>query len=213
MTDTTSDLYHLAAMSRKTWWISDTMAEEVLTRLTSAEAKKDFATKLIKEAQHIYAIPEHKVADLAEGFVDPATRRGAERSFHSFGFTNPKTQWAGTGYSLIMDAVYAEDEPLADCHIVAIPAQWSTKVWHSERDMGEDGYTYSHWVYAELPSITFWDFDTPVSCVLVSGDLVGSLYWGSNVVSLYRGEVQIHENAVSNFSQELAEFKTTIPTK
>lgn len=208
MSGTISDLKRLAAMSRKTWWITDEMAGEILTELTKPETKKQYALKLAKDAQSIYAIPESELTAVAEGLSDPSTRRSTEHMLSRFGYADPNTEWAGTGYSIIMDRVYAENEPLAECHIVAIPAQWSKDLWHGERDLTEDGYQYSHWVYAELPSITIWDLDTPVSCVLVSEDIYGTLYWGSNVVSLYRGEVTIRESAITDFGDALSQFKS-----
>ena len=194
MTTQLSELGRFAAASRKAAWISDEKAAEILEQLTTSEAKQTFAKKLVEDAKLYYAIPDSEVADLAKGFADPSTRRSTEHLLGRFPFADPKTQFVGHGYSLIMDAVYAEDEPLAECHIVAIPAQWSTSLWHQERDLYEDGYSYSHWVYADLPSVTIWNRDEPVSCVLVSEDISGCFYWGSTVVSLYRGEVRIRNN-------------------
>lgn len=207
MTAALSDLGRFAAASRAAAWITDEQAGEYLKQLTTPKAKQDFAKKLVERARMYYNIPDSEVDALAAGFADPSTRRSTERALTRFPFADPATQFVGHGYSLIMDAVYAEDEPLAQCHIVAIPAQWSTKLWHEERDLGEDGYYYSHWVYAELPSISIWDLDEPVSCVLVSENIYGSFHWGTDVVSLYRGEISLLCNRTASLvSEALGEF-------
>lgn len=189
-----SDLQAFARLSCKAAGIHPDEVAKILEKLTSRETKVEVARKLVADARTLFQIPEKDTEAIAGMLADPQTRRSAEMRISHYPYTDPKTQWVGIGYSLILDAIFAEDEPLAQCHIVAVPAHWDGKVWHSERDLTDDGYKYSHWVYTELPSIVDWDRPEPVAYHLVSENISGTLHWGNREVCLYRGEISIREN-------------------
>lgn len=191
---TMSDLQTFAKLSCEAAGIYPDEAAEILTKLTSKETKLEVARKLVEDARTLFQIPEQDRETLAGMLADPQTRRGAEIRISHYPYADPKTQWVGIGYSLILDAIFAEDEPLAQCYIVAVPAHWGSKVWHSDRDLTDDGYQYRHWVYTELPYIEDRDRVEPVACVLVSENVSGVFHWGNREVCLYRGEITIREN-------------------
>jgi len=200
-----SDLQTFAARSCEAAGISEQKVASILAELTSTETKVAVAKKLVQEAARtLYQIPEGDIERLAEQFANPSTRREAEWRLGNYKYLDPSTEWAAHGYSLILDAIFAENEPLAECHIVAVPAEWGTSIWHGERDLGDDGYVYSHWVYADLPAIVLWDRSEPVACMLVSEDLCGSFHWGDRQVRLYRGELDVRPAVLA--SEILAEL-------
>lgn len=187
-----SDLQTFAKHTCKNAGLGDQQVAEILADLTSVASKVAVARNIIEDAARtLYAIPEQDFEQLAEQFADPQIRRSAEWRLKSYPFLNPATTWAGTGYHLILDAIFAENEPLAECHVVAVPAQWDRSLWHSDRNLGDDGYSYQHWVYAKLPAVTFDGCSEPVACLLVSENIYGTFHWGDREVSLYRGEITV----------------------
>lgn len=200
-----SDLQTFAKHTCENAGLGDAQVTKILAELTSTASKIAVAKKLVQEAARtIYAIPEQDVDQLAELFADPQTRRNTEWRLGTYPFLNPATTWAGHGYSLILDAIFAEDEPLAECHVVAIPAQWDRSLWHSERDLGDDGYNYRHWVYTELPAVMLYDRSEPVACVLVSENIYGTFHWGDREVNIYRGEINARPSILG--SEVIAEL-------
>lgn len=200
-----SDLQTFAKHTCENAGLGDRQVAEILAELTSTASKVAVARKLVEEAARtLYAIPTKDFDQLAELFADPQTRRNAEWRLGAYPFLNPATTWAGHGYSLILDAIFAEDEPLANCYIVAVPAQWDRSLWHSERDLGDDGYTYQHWVYAELPAVVLGNRSEPVACLLVSENIYGTFHWGDREVSLYRGEINVRPSILG--SEVIAEL-------
>jgi hypothetical protein len=194
-----SNLSEFAKATQDSFYISDEERQSILATLESDKTKEAFATKLVKDAQNLFNIPDGEVSRVARLLVDTSTRRGAENVIHSFGYKNKDTQFIGTGYSLIMDRVFAENEPLAECHFIVIPAEWSRELWHHERDLTDEGYVYSRWVYAQLPAVFIrMDCDGPLACVLVSEDIYGTFYWGNKVVNLYRGELEVGTDSDSS---------------
>jgi hypothetical protein len=199
-----SPLARFAAQSCEVRYLNEVEQYAIHSTLTSTAQKIAYATELLRDAQQIYQIPEADIAGLAAEFADPAKRRTAESMLSRYPFTNPATTWAGTGYSIIMDRVFAEDD--GTTHVVAVPANWSLDLWHSDRDLGEDGYTYHHWVYATLPSIAALDSSQPVRYVLVSDCIYGSLYWGGKHIQLYRGEITVAADPSSTATLECLEM-------
>jgi hypothetical protein len=204
-----SDLENFAKQTVQKAGLGDRQVAEILAKLTSADSKVAVARKLVKDAaRSLYAIPAEDFDQLAELLADPQTRRRAEWRIGAYPFLDPRTTWAGHGYCLVLDAIFAEDEPLAKCHVVAIPAQWNRSIWRSERDLGDDGYTYRHWVYAELPAVEISDRSEPVACLLVSENIYGTFHWGDREVSLYRGEINVRSSILG--SEVIAELDTRI---
>lgn len=193
-----SDLKDLSAATLAAADINHSAASDALEQLTSHNAKVEFARTLLRDARKFFVIDDGTEARLAAMLADPAARRRAEQELHSCPYRDSKTDWIGTGYSLIMDAVFAEDEPLAECHIVAIPHQWSSTLWHGERDLTDDGYRYYRWPYAELPYIEMHDQDEPIKLVMISENISGTLTWGGSNLSLYRGEITVRPNWAGN---------------
>ena len=165
--------------------------EEALSELTSIESKTAFAVEKVKLEQSVFAVPDAEVQNLAAKFAHPDTRGEALKALGSFGY-QPGIQWAGTSISIQMANVFADEDKDGATFVVTVPEYWSCDLWGSDRDLGEDGYEYSHWVSSTLPSI---DADTrgqtPTKHVLLSNMLSGTLYWGGNVIDLYRGEVSV----------------------
>ena len=165
--------------------------EEALSELTSIESKTAFAVEKVKLEQSVFAVPDAEVQNLAAKFAHPCTRGEALKALGSFGY-QPGIQWAGTSISIQMANVFADEDKDGATFVVTVPEYWSCDLWGSDRDLGEDGYEYSHWVSSTLPSI---DADTrgqtPTKHVLLSNMLSGTLYWGGNVIDLYRGEVSV----------------------
>jgi hypothetical protein len=168
--------------------------DEILVKLTSYETKAATARALLEDAKKLYAIPAADEQSIIDGFVNPQERRLTESMLRKYEFRNPKTSWAGTGYSLIMEDLFADDGAGGALYVLPVPATWSLNLWSSERDLGEDGYSYSHWVRATLPSITEWDQSTPISYALVSDRVYGNLNWGGYSLSLYRGEISVRDD-------------------
>lgn len=189
-----SNLRLISAQTCAADYLTDERIDEIKAELTSSEAKYRFARALLEDAATLYSISDQDLDDLARQFVDPSTRRDAECSMTRFPFKDPKTEWAAHGYSLVMDRIYAEDDPNADVHVVAVPAHWSLDLWHHDRDLCDDGYHYQRWVYATLPHIVDHDREVPMAYVLISEDVYGTLHWGDQIVSLYRGEVTISQD-------------------
>lgn len=165
--------------------------EEALNELTSIDSKTAFAVEKVKLEQKVFAVPDAEIQNLAAKFAHPDTRAKALKALGGFGY-QPGIQWAGTSISIQMANVFADEDKDGATFVVTVPEYWSCDLWGSDRDLGEYGYEYSHWVYSTLPSI---DADThgqtPTKHVLLSNMLSGTLYWGGNVIDLYRGEVSV----------------------
>lgn len=174
---------------------------EIHETLTSTAYKQSYARRLISDIRQLYVIPDSDVDAIVAGLADPSTRRATEHAFGKYPFRNPATQWAATGYSLVMDRIFAEDS--GSTYVVAVPAQWSLDLWHSERDLGDDGYSYQHWVYATLPATYDYDRPDPVAYALVSDDVYGTLHWGGSMIRLYRGEITVVDDPFSRYCTDL----------
>jgi len=165
--------------------------EEALNELTSIESKTAFAVEKVKLEQSVFAVPDAEVQNLAAQFAHPGTRKEALKALGSFGY-QPGIQWAGTSISIQMANVFADEDKNGATFVVTVPEYWSCDLWGSDRDLGEDGYEYSHWVSSTLPAIgADTRGQTPTKYVLLSNMLSGTLYWGGNVIDLYRGEVSV----------------------
>lgn len=168
--------------------------EEALNKLTSMESKTAFAVEKVKLEQAVFAVPDSEVHNLAAQFAHPDTRAEALKALGGFGY-QPGIQWAGTSISIQLANVFADEEVDGATFVVTVPEYWSCDLWGSDRDLGEDGYEYSHWVSSTLPSI---DADTrcqtPTKHVLLSNKISGTLYWGGQVIDLYRGEVSVSQD-------------------
>jgi hypothetical protein len=165
--------------------------EEALNELTSIESKTAFAVEKVKLEQSVFAVPDAEIQNLAAQFAHPDTRKEALKALGSFGY-QPGIQWAGTSISIQMGNVFADEDKDGATFVVTVPEYWSCDLWGSDRDLGEDGYEYSHWISSTLPSIgADTRGQTPTKYVLLSNMLSGTLYWGGNVIDLYRGEVSV----------------------
>ena len=165
--------------------------EDAHTVLSSLESKTAFAVCQVQVEQSVFAVPDSEVHSLAAKFADTATRASAVKALGAFGY-QPGIDWAGTGISIQLANVFADEEADGETFVMTIPQHWSCDLWGSDRDLTDEGYEYSHWVYSTLPSITADSFDEiPTKHVLLSNKVYGTLFWGGNVISLYRGEVCI----------------------
>ena len=166
--------------------------EEAQNELTSIESKTAFAVEQVKREQNVFAVPDAEIQNLASKFAHPDTREDALKSLSGFGY-QPGIQWAGTSISSQRANVFADEDKDGATFVVTVPEFWSCDLWGSDRDLGEDGYEYSHWVYSTLPSIGADTCGkTPTKHVLLSNKISGTLYWGGHVINLYRGDIGVN---------------------
>jgi hypothetical protein len=181
---------------------SDAVAE-ILATLTRSETKVASAEKLLDDAMKLYAIPAEDKWSIIDGLINPQERRLTESMLRKYEFRNPGTTWAGTGYSLIMEDLFADDGAGGALYVLPVPATWSLDLWASESDISFTGRSYSHWVRATLPSFTEWDLPTPITYALVSDRVHGTLNWGGYKLNLYRGEITVREDRHANILGEV----------
>lgn len=166
-------------------------ASEALRSLTSREFMLGYAAELLNAERSTFAIPAEAIPTLAEMLVQPASRHAVVESLYGFGYARSSIDWAGTGITITMERVFADNG--GTCHAVLVPAAWSTALWSSDSDLTEEGRVHHHWVAATLPSMPADSWDVPMMWVLLSSEIYGTLHWGGHTVSIYRGEVRLEE--------------------